>query len=196
MRKRIFAVDFDDYCDNSMEDTLPVLKRLREKYPNFTCTLFTIPMRTSPGTIAAAKSLGDWVSLAPHGYFHTKGECLAWTPEEAEDKIKIAAEMGIDSPTFRAPAWLLDIDVYRACKKLNYTVASHRNFRIPNTGAWEYVYNDPAKRAKGVRGVHGHCTPVSGNFIKDMEKDGRLGFGMPRKCEFENVFSAGVVVKG
>jgi hypothetical protein len=191
MSKRIFTVDLDDYCDNTLNDTVGPLRELKEEHPGLKVTLFTIPMRTSIGTIQAAKALGDWIQLAPHGWWHTRGECLAWTDEEAYDKITAAKEMGIDAPIFRAPAWLLDGDTYAACKKLDYVVASHRDLRQEYTGQPEFIYNDPFGRTNGVRSVHGHVSPVSGNFIRDMIKDGRLSF--PKKATFIHTHEAAVV---
>jgi len=192
-RKRYFVVDFDDYCDNTMSDTIGPLIQLKEKYPKLKVTLFTIPSRTSQAAIAAAKALGGWVQLAPHGYFHTRGECLAWDDEEAFKKITVAKEMGIDAPIFRAPAWLLDGDTYIACRELDMAVASHNLFRIPQTGVPEYIYNLVGGRKKGTRPVHGHVSPVSGNFIRDMIKDGRLSF--PNKADFLFCHEAAVVME-
>jgi hypothetical protein len=191
--KRYFVVDFDDYCDSTMADTIGPLTQLKEQYPLLKVTLFTIPSRTSPQTIAAAEALGDWVALAPHGYFHTRGECLAWSDEEAYKKIKAARDMGLTAPIFRAPGWLLDGDTYIACQKLDISVASHNLFRIPQTGVPEYVYNLVQGRSKGVRPIHGHVSPVSGNFIRDMIKDGRLSF--PVKADFKFCHEATVILE-
>ncbi len=192
-KKRYFVVDFDDYCDNTMMDTIPSLVKLKEQYPGIVVTLFTIPARTSEATIATAKALGDWVMLAPHGWFHTKGECLAWTDDVSLQRIEAAKGMGIDAPIFRAPGWLLDGDVYSACRTLGMSVASHNLFRIPGTGVSEYVYNLVQGRKRGSRPVHGHVSPVSGNFIKDMMKDGRLSF--PVKAEFAFAHDMAVLVE-
>lgn len=158
-----YCVDFDDYCDGTV-DKLDILRDWKRAYPALKVTLFAIPARCSAETIAAAKDLGDWVQLAPHGWRHTKGECLAWSDDEAEARIVEAARRGIDARVFRAPAWLLDGDTYEACKRLGYVVATHRVFRVANTGAKEYVYNMPHE---GVKSVHGHLTPVCGNYIDD-----------------------------
>ena len=160
------CVEFDDLCDNTLNE-LVYLKEFKEKYPTLKVTLFTIPMRCEAVTIKAAQALGDWVQLAPHGWRHTHGECLSWTKDEAVAKIKHAADVGIGAPVFRAPGWLLDADVYAACQDLGYTIASHKLFRIPNTGVREYVYNQPKVRDRFV--LHGHLTNSStDNYIGDM----------------------------
>lgn len=171
-----FCVDFDDLCD-ATRHTLPLIQELSDKYPRFRCTLYTIPQRTSAETIDEAKGIKG-VQLAPHGWRHTKGECLSWTDEETEAKIVIAAERGIDAPVFKAPGWLIDGPVYSACEKLNYVIASHDTFRIPNTGVLEYIYN---RYNRYYKPVHGHLSKVehgaaSKNYIKDMKEQGHLDF--------------------
>lgn len=154
-------VDFDDYCDATFH-TLSLLEDLKLSNPTFKVTLFTIPMRCAPETIHAAKTLdqkygGNWLQLAPHGWRHTRGECLAWTSEEAEDKITRAANMGIDAPIFRAPAWLLNDETGEACAKMKYA-----------------LYNPGVMGIKNY--VHGHLTNVLDNNIYDMLVSGRLSF--------------------
>lgn len=180
------CIDFDDLCDQSM-DEIPVLLALHEKYEQLRVTLFTIPKRISASNIKALKEYKDWMQLAPHGWRHTRGECLAWSAEEARDKILAAKDMGIDAPVFRAPGWLLDGDVYEACKELGYVVASHEVFRVPNTGVPEYVYN--LSRGRAFKSVHGHLTDCGFNYIKDMEAGGELSlpnyvFRFPQEIAF------------
>ena len=174
------VIDFDDLCDHTV-DTLDILCALRAKHPNFKATVFAIPARCSPETIAkvtqANELVGEkWLQAAPHGWRHTRGECLSWTDQEAEEKISLAYNLGIDATVFRAPAWLLDAHTYEACKRLGYAVASHDEFRIEGTGAREYIYNHRKKHRKRFIGVHGHLTPVMGNFIRDMLDRGDLTF--------------------
>lgn len=172
---RRFCVDFDDYCDVTLPE-LDVLARIKEALPQFKCTLFTIPMRTSIKTIEAAQRLGDWIKLAPHGWRHTRGECFAWNDEEAEMKIAAAAAMGINEPIFRAPGWLLDGDVYTACERLEYAVASHKIYRVPGTNVAEYVYNMARAGDTSFRAFHGHMTDCGFNYIKDMYEERALDF--------------------
>jgi hypothetical protein len=175
-----YVVDFDDLCDATRSE-LDILAELKRKHNALQCTLFTIPMRTNPHTIASVQHLNTiwgkkWLHLAPHGWRHTRGECLAWTSEETIDKLHLSRELGIDAPCFRAPGWLLESDVSDGCQQLNYTLASHIDHRAPVPNLREYIYNDPAHERKQLMTIHGHVTPVEGNYIKDMLKDGRLDF--------------------
>jgi hypothetical protein len=176
-----YCVDFDDLCDATLDVVEGKIVPLIAKYPNIKVTLFTIPTRTSPRTITKVALLKEWVQMAPHGWRHTRGECLAWSDFEAREKIKLAADMGIDAPTFRAPGWLLDAAVYDACDELGYAVASHREHRIEDTLVKEYIYN-AANFAPLVTKIHGHLTPVMDNCITDMLRRGELEF--PSNAEF------------
>jgi len=171
MSAKKFCVDFDDYCDATIDELDPLV-RLKEKHSGFKVTLFTIPKRTTCVALDKIVALNErfgrkWIQLAPHGWRHTRGECLHWTDDETVRKLKLAKKMGIDSPVFRAPAWLLDLDVYEGCKRMNYCVASHQTFRVGHSGVPEYVYNMP--ETHGVRGVHGHMTPCMDNYIQNMD---------------------------
>lgn len=168
------CVDFDDLCDNVITESVAVLSEVKAATPAFKATLFTIPQRITDDNIKRVKEVGEgWLQLAPHGWRHTRGECLSWNSDEARAKIELARDRGIDAPIFRAPAWLIDKDTYDACGELNYIVASHVDFRIPQTGQLEYIYNDTPP---GITTIHGHLTPVAGNFILDLKDKGVLTF--------------------
>ena len=179
-----YICDFDDLFDGNIHK-LSVLEKIHERLPDFKATLFTIPNRTSPETIAFVKETYPYLTLAPHGWEHTKGECYSWTLTEGRDKMEQAKDKGIDAPVFRAPGWLIGGCCYQLAGEFGWTIASHRDMHLPSTRkrddfSWtdvpQYIYNSPTGKLKGYRAVHGHVTPVSGNHILDMEKDGRLFF--------------------
>ena len=171
-----YCVEFDDLCDEVADRSLPHLLLLKEKYPNFVCTLFTIPNRTGPETIAKFKA-HSWIALAPHGWHHTRGECLTWPYHEAEAKIKAAKDKGIDAPAFRAPAWLINRATYEVCRDNNITVCDHLDQYLSVLDTKVYRYNDPMWRKPKIRPVHGHLTDCAvDNFIGIMMEDGRLSF--------------------
>lgn len=188
-----YCVEFDDLCDQTAY-TLQVLKAIKGEWPEFKVTLFTIPARTSPIVIEEAKKMGDWIALAPHGWRHTKGECLSWTKEEALSKLRLAAEKGVDAPTFRAPGWLLDHETYAACRELGYTVADHFVYRASQEGDKVYTYNNTAGKAPLVRAVHGHLSRSQyvDNWILKMVQDGRIRFA--KESEFLFPWEAAVVL--
>lgn len=158
-----WVVDFDDLCDATV-GTLDTLDEMKARVPGLKVTLFAIPKRTSEATVAAVRALNakydaPWLQLAPHGWRHTRGECLSWTSEEAVDKITRAQKQFGDlcAPLFKAPAWLLDGETYEACDKMGVTVYNPGHLGIKNY-------------------VHGHLSNTAGNYILDMASDGRLEF--------------------
>ena len=183
----------DDLCDATAH-RLPLLEAVKARHPQFKVTLFTIPDRTSDETIAKYKE-HDWIALAPHGWRHTRGECLTWTAYEAKAKLMQAKGRGIDAPVFRAPAWLINRPTYEACRDLNITIADHKDNYLHVAHTKVYRYNDPIHRRPKIRTVHGHLTntPHIDNFIEDMAADGRLSFA--EKCEFIWPWEAAVAVE-
>lgn len=171
-----YCVEFDDLYDGVADRALARLQEVKEKYPAFVCTLFTIPARTSDETIAKYKQY-PWIALAPHGWRHTRGECLTWPFHEAEAKILQARGRGIDAPAFRAPAWFMNRATYEVCRDNNITVCDHKDEYLKVNNTWVYRYNDPVWKIPKVRSIHGHLTDCAvDNFIEDMAKDGRLTF--------------------
>jgi hypothetical protein len=171
-----YCVDFDDLYDGVAERTLDHLLRVKEAYPPFVCTLFTIPNRTSDAAIEKFKAQ-PWIALAPHGWHHTRGECLTWPYHEAEAKILLARAMGIDAPAFRAPAWLINRATYEVCRDQGIVVCDHKDNYLKVLDTRVYRYNDPAWRKPKIRPIHGHLTDCAvDNFIDEMAKDGRLTF--------------------
>lgn len=177
-----YVVEFDDLCDNVADRSLEHLLAIKEKYPPFVCTLFTIPNRTSDANIARFRA-HPWIALAPHGWHHTRGECLHWPYHEAETKILGARTRGIDAPAFRAPAWLINRATYEVCRDNDITICDHLDQFLKVIDTKVYRYNDPIWRRPKIRPVHGHLTDCAvDNFIGDMDKDGRLTFAS--KSEF------------
>jgi predicted deacetylase len=165
MKAKALVMDFDDLCDATREK-LTHVQRLKAAMPNLKVTLFTIPTRTSPETIAAAKELGEWITLGMHGWRHTLGECWSWTAAEARDKMQRAFDAGIDGKVFRAPKWVIDAETYLAAKELGWVIADHKDFRILGSGCRVYTYNRPLRDLPYIR-VHGHLPNVSDNGIEE-----------------------------
>ena len=177
-----YCVDFDDLCDTVADRSLEYLLKVKEKHPEFSCTLFTIPNRTSNETIAKFKQY-PWIALAPHGWHHTRGECLTWPYHEAEAKILEAIQRGIDAPAFRAPAWLINRATYEVCRDYNIVVCDHLDQFLKVIDTKVYRYNDPAWCKAKTRNIHGHLTDCAvDNFIVNMFEDGRLSFA--KKAQF------------
>ena len=187
-----YCVDFDDLFDGVADRSLRQLQIVKADHPNFACTLFTIPRRTSDSTIQMFKE-HPWITLAPHGYTHTRGECLHWPHHEATSKLTEARDRGIDAPAFRAPAWLINRATYEACRDLGLVVCDHLDNYLAVDRCRIYRYNDPAGRRPKIRTVHGHLTNCAvDNYIGDMLNDGRLSFAT--KAEYVTPLDASIEV--
>ena len=164
--KPAVVMDFDDLCDQY--DPYDLLMTLKENEPNVKVTLFTIPMRCSSGLLRRYRSHRDWIELAMHGWWHTTGETLSWTREEALDKMKQAASMGIDAQGFKAPKWIIDPVVYNAAAELGWYVADHKSnrWRIPTSGERIFI-SDLRLRDGKQRRLHGHTRNVCDNGIEE-----------------------------
>jgi hypothetical protein len=119
--------DVDDFCDRW--NCLPALDRLKEQYPNFRCTLFTIPSKTSADLELEARSR-SWIEIAIHGVTHEPNEELkAVTPQIMYRRL----EMMFDSKAkhyyikgFRPPGWYITAGHISALNSLGMWVALHK----------------------------------------------------------------------
>lgn len=159
-------VDLDDLCD--AYDPWPLLETLKLHDANFKVTLFTIPMRCSKHLLRKYEEHKSWIELAMHGWWHTTGETLSWTREEALDKMKQAADMGIDGRGFKAPKWIISPECYEAARELGWYVADHKKnrWRPKSEGERIYISELRLRDGKQVR-LHGHTRNVCGNGIEE-----------------------------
>jgi len=171
--KRIFILDFDDF--SPIRPGFELLKKMKEHYPNFKCTLFTIPfslkLMTKEVEVDKFKQWGklvgevqDWVEIAPHGFAHTKGEWLITDKRKLDLMVRaterIFKELGIKFvKIFKFPHWLGSKEAEEVLKEHGYTLAIDRNNPVVKTDIPTYVYNwsidEPLPDYSIVRG-HGH----------------------------------------
>jgi hypothetical protein len=151
--------DLDDLCD--IWDPRKKLEQWHADNPGGKVTLFTIPGRSSDALIDHYAAQ-PWVELAMHGWWHTRGECLWWTQEHTERLMAAWEDRGL-AKVFKAPAWLLNEDVYKAAASRGWVVADHNRNRANASGNL-YVYNSTRN---GIHGAHGHTHDVSGNGIDE-----------------------------
>src|SRR6266481_7756839 len=112
-------LDFDDLCDTN--DPYETLILLKTRDSNFKVTLFTIPTRCSKELLDKYHGIRDYVQLAVHGWRHARHECLGWTSEETEDKLKLALDIYPDfARVFKAPNWEICDEVYAGCKEAGF----------------------------------------------------------------------------
>lgn len=160
------VLDFDDLADDNSR--FDVLLRLKERDPGFKVTLFAIPTRCSDNLLKAYNLEKEWIALGIHGWRHSRHECLSWTSEETEEKLRLAKAIYADfAPIFKAPNWQFCDEVYVGCKNSGVAVADHvRNIEILPDGMPHYIYNLLLREDPYVR-LHGHIQPYADTGLEE-----------------------------
>lgn len=195
MSKPIYIFDFDDFSPKNTNFGL--LEKLREHYPNFKVTLFTVPWETRFGdpTIitehkfepfcSALRKL-DWMEIALHGLTHVPEEFLRVTYNEAKKRLLVGEKMFINrkipyTRLFKAPYWQLSEEGKRAAEELGWTVMQdgYYNWNLKDAAPSKTIKKD----GKEYIFAHGHIQDVSGNGLEEsmwkimqLPSDAEFGF--------------------
>ena len=154
-------VDVDDLVsrDQIVEHLLP----LKEAVPALKVTAYAIPNRL--GSVAELVEEFPWIVFGIHGFEHTQFECAAWSDVKARRLIQLALDMGY-AGIFKAPNWVLDIDVEQALRDLGVVLHHHEIHRPRTSGLRCY----PGVRKPELRygAIHTHIlrNPVT-DFIAE-----------------------------
>jgi len=177
--------DLDDFHVDSVG--MEYLLRLKEHFPKFRCTLFTIPLPIEQfgggfpkdERIAQwAKMINgyDWIEIAPHGLFHVKGEC-AVSRQDAALRIRtiesIFKRFGLKYvKIFKAPHWIMSRGMYQELIKRGYNVAI--DIRQKNVEIYDYQYDwsidGRFPYGKDIVKAHGHINTMDNAIIRCFEK--------------------------
>jgi len=106
-------VDYDDLTNECM-DQLSHILRLKETYPNFKVTIFTIPLKCSDKFLGRLQRYSEWVELAIHGLRHHSFEFSSKTYDEC-GKILEQFNRGFFVRGFKGPQWRLSQDCVQWC---------------------------------------------------------------------------------
>ncbi len=117
--------DVDDYCDRHAS-VINDLDQLKDTYPNFRCTLFTIPEETCPRTLAHATTR-PWIEVAYHGMTHSPNEELK---ELSTERLRSGLLYYMKSYPqfthgFRPPGWYIKPDQVKMLADLGMWTAIH-----------------------------------------------------------------------
>ena len=166
-----FVMDFDDF---TIHRNMDLLLKIKEHYPNFRVTAFTIPYaqglaveeRFEEKYKEWAKLIEgyDWIEVAVHGLAHTFGECDITDLDQVK-KFMLTTEtllkrIGIKySKIFKAPYWIMSETFYDYLKEEGWVVALDRNSVPIYSENDDYIYNwsfdEPVPNGTIVKG-HGH----------------------------------------
>jgi hypothetical protein len=116
--------DVDDFCDEWGIETLKDMDKLKNVYPNFKATLFTIPRSTSGVLIQEAKKR-DWLELGVHGVTHKPTEELKSLGAQELGSALKRLDYSVYAPVFRPPGWYIDYSHVKVLNSLGLAVALH-----------------------------------------------------------------------
>ena len=180
------ALSLDDF--SVLNNRMDLLLKLKEHYPDFKVSLFTIPfdmqIEANPqaktlreGALNLIKENLDWLKLIPHGLTHMAREMenvdyysfrdlVLPSIDEAFKKDGLPYEKG-----FKPPFWLWNEDVVRVLDEKGWWGATDRN--QPNMLKTErnYVYTHSLEEpfyasTSEVIKLHGHIDGVSKNDLE------------------------------
>lgn len=172
------AVEYDDFSPYNTQ--FSSLEKMREHYPQFKVTMFTVPWETRFGQqtaitlpeyaafVKACKESEDWLELALHGLTHAPMEFAEVSQEEAFKRVMIGKKMfdnrGLKLvPIFKAPFWALSKEGKLGVESAGFKVVEDKYYN------WNLADDFPQEAAD--RGdviiAHGHVQDVCENGLAE-----------------------------
>jgi predicted deacetylase len=190
------VMDADDF---RVKISPEILANLKDHFPKFRITLFTVPYDKSLfqdkpqwdkyEEWAEYMKEEDWIEIAVHGLTHEEHE-FECSYEEAEQKLiqaeSIFNRAGVKySKIFRPPYWQISPEALQAVKNRGYIIASHPKWQLPNdptlkTYTYNHSWEEPWPNWPIVKS-HGHMTPGSGNGVVECYEN---MLKMPQEAKF------------
>ncbi len=161
----IVSLDLDDFAQDNHR--LDLLEKLKESFPEFKITLFTIPTKAPAKWLESLLKLG-FLEFALHGNYHSYLECQSWSKKEAKKKINSSFSY-LYVPGFKAPYWAASNGLYEALKELGFWVADQDISPAPDYlphYRYNWLINQPLPLFPEIRG-HGHVQNVCGNGLEE-----------------------------
>lgn len=172
------SLEYDDF--SPLNHRFDLLEKLRERYPDFKVTMFTVPweIRLSPdtkGTPITEKKYKPWVdrvkkaqkegwlNIAIHGLTHNINEFEKLGYDETKKRVVIAQKMfanvGIETNgMFKAPFWLLTEEGKLAVEDLG--------LKVMEDGYYNWNLKDEMPKGKKLI-AHGHIHDTMGNGLDE-----------------------------
>jgi hypothetical protein len=151
-KKMKIIVDYDDFFAERKNNSMDWLIELKDRYPNFVVTLFTIWGRWHNKKILYDLNQFDWIEFAAHGYYHyTNDEVVKWNKQRWFEAMNEFEEAKIFQKIFKAPNWMMSELGYQVLKELDWAVAIRKEqIKDIPVGMKYYCFEDAPNK------VHGH----------------------------------------
>jgi hypothetical protein len=158
------VVDFDDFCDKHW--CVNSLRRLKDRYPNFKVTLFTIPNKVSMKFLRVIRGWG-WIELAVHGFNHNPNdEMMNLSKDQIIDKLR-RIDFNIYEKGFKAPGWYIHEGVVEACNELGLWIALHGDHDRELASKCAYGYYISREEGGSWHG-HAHLDDCNNYIVDDL----------------------------
>jgi hypothetical protein len=161
MDKSRVVISIDDLCDDWWD--MESLFILKEKYPNFKATVFTIPFRVDTNDLSILNDLG-WIELAVHGLKHESLDEMLMLPKEEILDAFGKINFSIFARGFKAPGWRLDEKVIECCNEFGMWVALHGKHEQWKGLCRHGYYFTTNKNGHGC--WFGHTHDVEDNYVR------------------------------
>lgn len=173
-------LEFDDF--GPVNHHLDLLEKIKEHYPEFKVTLFTVPWdirfggnlkSSAPITLpkfrpfVEAINKCDWMEIALHGLTHAPSEFAELSHDAALKRIVIGMKMfenvGIKQfvKIFKAPQWELSEEGKKAALSMGFKVVEDGYYN------WNLANDAPNSDAKEPYIMHGHIQDVCENGLAE-----------------------------
>lgn len=177
------AIEFDDF--SPINSRFDLLEKLKEHYPEFKVTMFTVPWEIRYGRnleesapitsskykpwVDAVKEYEDWIEIAPHGLTHAPMEFAELSANEATKRLIIGTKMfenkGIKyTNLFKAPQWEISKEAKEAIEGMGFIVLEDGYYD------WNLAEDLPEeiKNSDKIVIAHGHVQNVCDNGLEEV----------------------------
>ena len=175
------AIEYDDF--SAVNHNLGLLEKIREHFPNFKVTLFTVPwdmqfarnMQEGAALtldkykpfVKAVRESGDWMEIALHGLFHIPLEFAELSEDAAYKRLIIGVKMFDNlkiknfTKIFKAPMWEISPEAKQAAENMGFIVVEDEYYN------WNLASDKPHGDAVEPYIMHGHIQNVEENGMEE-----------------------------
>lgn len=184
--------DSDDFAMQPERNCMRELLFLKNKFPKFKITLFSIPRYGNYQQDQFFKYVNttyNWIELAMHGWRHDSNfECVEWSYNQARIHMQYLNTHKYFINGFKAPGWQISRDTYKACLDNGIWVADHKISAYTEPGV-----SNSERRPEGLKVyeidhpwmVHTHTWNCVNNGLPEMiDKWEKEGYPFDKDTDF------------
>lgn len=172
--------ELDDF--GPVNHHLDLLEKLHEHYPQFKCTMFTVPWdirygvgfkNSAPITLpkfrpfVEAINKCDWIEIALHGLTHAPSEFAELSFDATVKRLVVGMKLFENvkvknfTKIFKAPYWELSTEGKKAAESMGFKVVEDGYYN------WNLAEDKPKGNAVEPYIMHGHIQDVCDNGLEE-----------------------------